>query len=224
MATLKTLLDEVLPEMGFPKQTAYVGASNPAIQQYVSVMNAASRDICNTDFLVQVPTTIIHGGGDTWFLAANEMKIVPDTLRIREGIYFSFPVPPAVWMQVSSGVGVGGYAIMIGDRQVQFSTAYDVGTILEYFATQFPITNGATPSDAFTLDASVWLADTRLIQNEFKWRYKREKGLPYEFDLQEAMAYRQKLKGRITNARTLSDQSTSNTLRVPIIRGIDDYY
>lgn len=227
-ATLKVILDQVLTECGFPKKSAYVASTNPADQQLVSIADSASAYLALQGVfptLQALPSLL--AGATTITLIDLAMFVVPDTLSQNNARPIVFPTPPHVWNEVTANGGSEGYARMVNDRTIELSKGYASNTSLRYHYVRFPISSsgGTVFGLKFVADDASWDLDTRMIESEIKWRLKREKGLPYEDDRNEAILYRNNVRSSVFSARTLTDGADiRHSLMQPRIRGIDDYY
>lgn len=141
--------------------------------------------------------------------------VVPDTSYQNGRIDVAeWPTPAYMWAYLISRTGPQTLRVRvrtIKDRIYVFSPDASQLLQFEYISSQ-PITvatTGITPStvpttsDVFTTDADTWDLDDVLFEGELKWRYKKEKGLDYQQDMDDARLYRNELRARDSNATTI---------------------
>lgn len=225
--TLKQLLDQVCPEIGFDTPASYYGNTNDenirtlvAISQRVATL---IRDL-NLQKLVKFADISLANGTATtddriftYALPSDFYSLVPDTVyqfgRIDPA---QLPTPAPTWAYLRSRSGPQELRVrcrFINNLLYVFSPDSTQSVQFEYIAnapiqqvapsTPVPSANPVLLTQ-FTSDQDIWLLDDPLFELCVKWRYKREKGIEgWQNDQQDYQLYENEVRGRDGGAQTI---------------------
>lgn len=224
--TCKQLLDQVNDEIGFDRPSSYVNNPDSNIRQLVALANKLSvtlRDL-RLQYLIRqafidlsagtVDLTEDPDGRISWYPFPDDFyAVVPDTSYQNGRIDIAeWPTPAYMWAYLISRTGPQSLRVRvrtIQNRIYVFSPDASQSLQFEYIS-KFPIEIvSSTPttttefSETFISDNDIWLLDDPLFEIELKWRYKREKGLDFTADAEDARLYRNELRARDQNAMTI---------------------
>lgn len=195
--TLKQILDIAIGSTGAIVPTTWIGSNNVATSnQLLAIANQSVLALRDVGWQKQTRpySFTLTSASDTYALPSDYLNIVPDTMWIQSSIWrVDFPTDPTVWAYLKASAGPSG--IVVRCRLINgFFEFYepqdglDVG--FEYYSNapiQGPGSSGNSdrgPKQLFTSDSDQWLLDDALIIADIKWRYKAEKGLEYQADLE----------------------------------------
>lgn len=225
--TLKQLLDQVCPEIGFDTPASYIGNSNdPNIQTMVAIAQRVAtlqRDLSLQKLVKQAEIDLTNGTATaqdmvfTYALPSDFYSLVSDTVyqagRIDPAM---MPTTSPAWAYLNSRSGPAGmrvYCRFINDRLYVFSPENAQTLSFEYISNKpiqqvTPSTPQPSPNPTylqqFTNDADIWLLDDPLFEMAVKWRYKREKGIEgWQEDKSDYQLYENEVRGRDGGAQTI---------------------
>jgi hypothetical protein len=202
--TLLQMVQEVARRHGLSIPSAVVGSQDETVQQLYGLANETVEEL-NEDYKwVELVTalTFNHAGGTGG--AALQIKNVvtasataisdwknyqPRTLwDVTGGLELIGPVTDQAWQaMINLNISAGRYSFRFyGDYLYIYPAPTVLATTtfrLEYYSSA-PIlaTNGTTKKDLFTADTDTCRLPPRLVIMGLRWRYKKEKGLPYAED------------------------------------------
>lgn len=200
--SLTSIMAQICPEIGIPTPSAIVGSSDVQVQQLLACSNREGKFLANyADWYTQ---QVIHTFTTVDGVSAYEMPALLDRF-----IALTFwdranrwpligPVSNADWELIISGVIATGPRRrfrIFGTDPPQFiinptpSSTSDGETLAyEYVTRGWCRAAGAVPYtiyDSWQADSNVSLLSEDLIGLGTKWRFKKERGLPYSDDWNE---------------------------------------
>lgn len=225
--TLKQLLDQVCPEIGFDTPSSYIGNTNDeniktlvAISQRVATLQ---RDLQLQKMVRQARISLANGTPTdddrifTYALPSDFYRVTPDTVyqfgRVDPA---QLPTPAPTWAYLRSRSGPQQLRVrcrFIQDRLYVFSP--DASQYLDFeYISNGPIQKylGAQPLPSanpvyiaqFSNDKDIWTLDDPCFEMAVKWRYKREKGIEgWQEDQKDYQLYENELRGRDAGAQTI---------------------
>lgn len=217
--TLRRILDQVFGESGFEIPDVYVNNQNPNVLQAVYLANRSARIL--QDFPLNrigenvgtFSTTFTSrrnaDGSVSVPLPSDFHSYVPDTATLDGTVIgVELPTSPDAWAYVKSlGGNIGGviYARFVNNELIVLNPVAGSTFSFEYLS-KYPILDAATnvAKLQFESDNDVWGRDDDLICLDIKWRFKKEKGLDWEADLQIFKQYANVLRARDRGAQTLT--------------------
>lgn len=136
---------------------------------------------------IGVQTTIVGTGAETYFLPSNFKRLHRDQLAVYDPLLDRPCVPISTdgeWTY-QKDLGTAGtirYFRVTGYEGAWEISFYDApsGAIEVHYQTDNWLTNGGTASSAFTAEEDVLLVPRRVLEMGIVWRFRRDKGLPYE--------------------------------------------
>ncbi len=201
--TVKAIIDRVLLSAGFQTSTSYVST------QEMALANESAR------VLVQLPLTprriqgtIAMTVATTYSLPTDFFELVPDTVFMENNLNpVSWPTPPMVWDQYRAGniqPGAVLFCRQFGGSLQILNPVNGVNLLFEYLSyNPIQATGGGAFKPLFTLDTDEWLQDDDLLAKDFKWRWKKEKGLDWQADQADYVGYMRGMLGRTQGAMTI---------------------
>ena len=221
--SLATNLNRVLAESGFIVPDSYIGNSAQDIAQIVAVANTAAEEIVEQGYQTLLKNfSQVLTSATSYPLPSDFLGFVPATMY-QNGRWdpVDMATTPATWALLQSISGQSNLPIRVRIIDDQFVTQYPTvgATIQAQYYSKYPITDatGATPKRIFTVDTDLWLLDDQLFRMEVKWRFKKEKGLEWNTDLQDAANRRATVRSRdeanstlIPNLVTVTGQPYTN--------------
>lgn len=225
--TLKALLDQVCPEIGFDTPSSYIGnTTDENIRTLVAISQrvaALLRDLGLQKLIRQAHISMANGtptDDDRIFyynLPDDFYSLVPDTVyqfgRIDPA---QLPTPPPTWAYLKSRSGpqqlrvrdriIDGKLYVFSPDATQYQDFEYISNapIQKYTGTSPSISPNPVLVQSFTSDKDIWLLDDPLFEMCVKWRYKREKGIEgWQEDKNDYQLYENQVRGRDSGAQTI---------------------
>jgi hypothetical protein len=224
MQSLATNLNQMMAECGFLVPDSYIGNTNQDTAQLVAMAQAVAMTAVKDTWQILIKTyTIPLTTATTYALPSDLVSFVSGT-AYQQGRWdrIDLPTTPEQWALLKSIVGISSMPIRarIIDNQFNILNPQAAATINIEYISNAPITDttGVTPKKLFSVDSDLWILDDRMFQLEAKWRFKKEKGLEWQTDLQEAAGFRAGVRGDdnanstiVPNLVSVSGQPYTNT-------------
>lgn len=212
-----SLLDAVkqaLGESGIDVPSAVVAADDKTA---LYVANRAARELRRYQLQKLVKLgSITLTSATSYSLPSDFWAYVPDTLVQQDGgTLINMPTTPSDWLLLKANVATNSAVFncrFINDKlEVQNPEADEV-LKFEYIS-KHPITDntGATSKEAFTVDTDLCILDDTLFVMNFKWRWKKEKGIAdWQADMQDFERERKYRCGVDAGAQTIRSSPVGN--------------
>lgn len=225
--TLKQLLDQVCPELGFDKPSQYYGNTNDTnIEPLVAIAQRVAqlqRELGLQKLVKQASINLDDGTATdndqifSYALPSDFYSLVSDTVyqdgRIDPA---QLPTPPNTWAYLRSRAGPVSLRVrcrFIDDKLYVFSPEAAQTIAFEYISSKpiqqvSPTTPVISPNPTyltqFTSDQDVWLLDTGLFELDVLWRYKRQKGIEgWQDNKTDYQLYENSVRARDGGAQTI---------------------
>ncbi len=223
MATLLANIQEVCRRLAQPVPSTVYGSTDKQVTQMMSLLQEGLDDLSNRGAwqeLTNEYTWTTLGTEDQGSLTGTGLGsaptalngynwLLPETLWDRTNkLPLLGAVSPQAW-QALQAVVVTGPRFQFRIRQNKFlvNPAPTAGYTwaFEYVSKNYlEISSGSgTYTDRFTADANVVLLPDKVVQLDLRWRWKKEKGLPYAEDFNSLEAMVKDILGRNAGPKTL---------------------
>lgn len=234
--TLLQIVQEVSRRHGITVPTAVVASQDETIQQLYGLANETVEELNSRYRWVQLVTpyefnhnddsdygalTISGPAADVVDWKAYEQRTLWD---VTAGLELIGPVPEKDWQaMVNLNISAGRYSFRFYGAKLFIFPAptvpADVDFRLEYYSSA-PVldTDGTTVKDRYAADTDTCRLPTQLVIDGLRWRYKKEKGLPYAEDKDTyEMACAQSASDSGQEGEVQLDQDSFTDTRGPMI-------
>lgn len=227
--SLLTICQSVLQEIGnFEVPSSFVGNNNDTAAQMLAVANAAGDGIgeARTEGWqvqqIEHPFNTVADQENYAFPGQFNYPIQATWWDRGNQWYMYGPVTPQEWQRLKafvSSASVRRAWRIRGDEILIFPTPLTTGDpiLFEYVTTAW-----CSTADGLTLQTQ-WLADTdiplmseRLFKRSIKWRFLKEKGLPYTEDFNEFQIDKERAIARDGGVARLRMSGAGSAYRYPI--------
>lgn len=209
--TLKQILDTAIGSTGATVPATWIGSNNIAsANQLKAIANQSVLALREYPFQKQSRpySFTLTSDSNTYALPPDYFEIVPDSMWIQNSLWrVDFPTDPTVWAYLRARAGPSGiyvHARLLNGFLEVYQPQEGLLVGFEYLSNA-QITDGTTgaPVQFFSQDSDVWLGDDGLITADIKWRYKAEKGLDFQTDIQLFRKQLGDFLGRDKGAKTI---------------------
>ena len=214
MATLLSLVNAVLPEIGFPQLTTVVGNSNQTARLALALANREGRSLAKFNWRILVKRNVITtvSSADSYTLPSDFDRFIHNTeWNDTADTKMSGPISDPLWQADLSGIGY----VSINDR---FQLRADgnnarifvrpIPTSAEnltffYASTGWCTSNGGQRQTVFAADTDILLLNDYVFELGLKWRMLQGHRREYQIELIEYVRERDKLRARDGGMATL---------------------
>jgi hypothetical protein len=195
--TVLQIAQEFCKRQGLPGPTTLVGAQDDLTKQVWGILNEGLSDLVQRYDWQQLTTqyTFQHAGGAN-YEALDLAATLPDFDHIVQRTFWDStarievagPLNEREWVTTTTMlVARATYCYRIrGDKLLIFGVPNPLSSVdfsFEY-VTQFgSLDAGGVPEELYSVDASTPRLPSKVILSDLKWRWRKEKGLPYAEDL-----------------------------------------
>lgn len=181
--TIGTILPEILAECGIDRAAPDVGDSSFEMRQILALMNAAGRDINSRAEWSRAQASFTVSNA-TFGQLPSAFQEMADAGAVIWGSNGYLPVRPCtspeLWQLFEKFPPEQPY-YLLRDGNIYFSSAIGAeGAVVRYVTK-----NWVSDSDTITSNADVTIFPESLLARSTIWRWKRQKGLPYDDILAE---------------------------------------
>lgn len=182
--TAENVLQDVLLAVGIDDASAQLSSGNYDIRQILAFMNEAGRDISRrAEWSQMFSDWTITGGVDEVSLPSDFHEMAEGgAVRINKSGYHPIRVvvDPVQWQFLSATSSAQPYC-HISDQKLLFSpTLDDDGAKVRYVST-----NWVSGAAEITQNSDVLLIPERLVAKGAIWRWRRQKGMPFDDQMAE---------------------------------------
>lgn len=199
--SLQTNLNQVMSESGFQIPDQYFGTTDQNIAQIIACAQTSALEI------VEAGYQALRAQGSQVLTTATNYALPSDFLGFVPGTMFQhgrwdvadLPTTEETWALLNSVTSVASLPIrvrIIGNQLVVKNPQAGATLNFEYMSNAPIKSSGGVSQKTFAADSDIWQLDDRLFQIETKWRFKKEKGLDWQSDLQEASVRRATVRAR----------------------------
>jgi hypothetical protein len=199
--TLQTNLNQVLSETGFQIPDYYFQNQDQNVLQIIACAQASALEIVEQGYqALSVQGSQLLTTATTYALPSDFLSFVPGTMY-QQGRWdpADLPTTEETWALLNSVTAVASLPIrvrIIANQLVVKNPTSGATLNFEYISNAPIRSAGGTAQKTFAADTDVWSLDDRLFQIEAKWRFKKEKGLDWQTDLQESAVRRATIRSR----------------------------
>lgn len=199
--TLQTNLNQVLSESGFQIPDSYFGNTDQNVAQILAYAQTAALEIVEGGYqALRVQGSQVLTTANNYPLPSDFLSFVPGTM-FQHGRWdvADLPTTEETWALLNSVTSVASLPIRVRiiGNQLVVKNPQSGATINYEYNSNAPIKSASLVSkSSFTADSDIWQLDDRLFQLETKWRFKKEKGLDWQADLQESSNRRATVRAR----------------------------
>lgn len=217
MATLKQLINNVLPEIGFPTLDSVVGSANQTARLALALANRTGRSLAKHDWRILIKRNVITtaSSADSYSLPSDFDRFVHQTEWNETTARRLFgPESDDAWQEDLSGqvattvddrfqIRADGNSSRLFVRPVPTSSE---NLTFFYAANTWCRSAGGARQSEFQADTDVLLLDDFVFELGLKWRLLRAHQREYQIDLAEylrELKRRQALDGGLMTLRIL---------------------
>jgi hypothetical protein len=216
--TLAVNLNQALSESGFLTYDSYVGNQDQNVMQIVALAQAAALDLVEDEWMYLTRQgSIVLTTATTYPLPADFLGFAPNTVY-QHGRWDQADLPTTAeqWALLNSITGMSSLPIRVRLLNNQFNILNpQAGATINFeYQSKYPILAAvtlpaSTPSGQFVSDADIWMLDDRMFQLNFKWRFKREKGLEWTSAKMESDLWEGQVRARDQGNSTITSNQTT---------------
>jgi hypothetical protein len=216
--TVLSICQDALNEIGeFEVPSTLVGSSNATAKQVLALAQREGQLLSKRhdwQVLQDEYTFTTTSGTATYSLPTAYRHFVSGTWWDRANYWELFgPATAREWQTLKSGIvtdGVRRWFRLKGNEIVLHPTPTVTGDtiVFEYISKNWCESSGGTGQSAWAADTDVGVLDEELMTMGVKWRFLKEKGLPYEEDFNEYETEVENAIARDKTARTVSFDRT----------------
>lgn len=183
--TLLSAINEVCDVVSLDQFASVYGSNDPNAQTMVAFAQEAGDEIARrADWQRMLSTHTASTSPEN--LPSDFQRMTPGgAVRTAAGDFFR-PITNSSQWAVIVGVPSAQPYVFIRGQQILFSPAASaVGAIIDYLSKNWVLRDPGGPGDTLTADDDKTLFPERLLTKGIIWRWKRQKGLPYDDNLAE---------------------------------------
>jgi hypothetical protein len=203
--SVQTIVNNVLVECGISEVSTVIG------NQMGKLLQRSASSIRGLPLSKPRRTgSIAMTGATTYALPTDFRELVPDTAFVVGNVNsVQWPCPPDVWALLKAGSVNPGAVLIVRQfgTDIQIHNPLNGNTLrFEYLSEAlFTDSTGTTPKERFTVGTDLWSLDDDLLEMDFKWRFKKEKGVEgWQIDAAEYRSYRNSLLAAENGSETIS--------------------
>lgn len=178
--TAQTIMSDALPELGIDQASPSVTSTDFADKQILNFMNKAGQEIAKrAEWASLFKDLTVSGSISAVDLPTDFQRMAESgAVRLNDGTFTPIRAvtSPEQW-EMLTATPSAQYFYHITEGEIQFSPALPAGGALVRYISKNWVSGDKS---AITADADTTLIPERLIVMGLIWRFKRQKGLPYE--------------------------------------------
>ena len=182
--TAEAILTNILLEIGLDRPSPQLTSGDYEIRQIKAFMNAAGKDICRRAEWSRLYRELVVPGNVSAMALPDEFQEMAEKGAVRLNKSGFHPVRPIIapeqWDFLSSRPSIQPFYHLAGG-EILFSPALDSGGAKIRYVSKHWVNNKAE----ITQNSDHLLIPERLVEKGTIWRWKRQKGLPYDDILAE---------------------------------------
>ncbi len=183
--TLLSAINEVCDVVSLDRFASVYGSNDPNAQTMVAFAQEAGDEVARrADWQRMLSTHTASTSPEN--LPSDFQRMTPGgAVRTAAGDFFR-PITSSSQWAVIVGVPSAQPYFFIKGQQILFSPAASaVGAVIDYLSKNWVLQDPGGPGDTLTSDDDKTLFPERLLTKGIIWRWKRQKGLPYDDNLAE---------------------------------------
>ncbi|WP_026621290.1 hypothetical protein M728_001858 [Ensifer sp. WSM1721] len=183
--TLLTIINEVCDIVSLDRFDSVYGTNDPNAQTMVALAEEAGAEIARrADWKQMLKAHVVSASPE--ILPADYQRLAPGgAVRAVDGRFFRAVTNGAQWAVIVGVASAESYCRLSG-REMFFSPATAAaGATIDYVSKNWVLGDPYEERDTFRADDDTTLFPERLLVKGLIWRWKRQKGLPFEDNLAE---------------------------------------
>lgn len=183
--TLLTVINEVSDVVSLDRFDSVYGTNDPNAQTMVALAEEAGAEIARrADWRRMLKAHVVSASPE--ILPADYQRLAPGgAVRAGDGRFFRLVTNGAQWA-VIVGIASPERYCRVSGREMFFSpAAAAAGATIDYVSKNWVLGDPYEERDVFRADDDTTLFPERLLVKGLIWRWKRQKGLPFEDNLAE---------------------------------------
>ncbi|APG84901.1 hypothetical protein [Sinorhizobium americanum] len=183
--TLVTVINEVADIVSLDRFDSVYGTNDPNAQTMVALAEEAGAEIARrADWKRMLTTHAVSASPE--LLPSDYQRLAPGgAVRAADGHFFRPIANGAQWAVIVGIASAEPYCHLRGREMLFSPAAFAAGATIEYVSKNWVLGDPYEERDAFRADDDTTLFPERLLKKGLIWRWKRQKGLPYEDNLAE---------------------------------------
>jgi len=183
--TLLSVINEACDIVSLDRFDSVYGTSDPNAQTMVALAQEAGGEIARRgDWRRMLKTLVISASPE--LLPSDYQRLAPGgAVRMTDGRCFRLVTSEAQWAVIAAVASAEPYCHLRGKEMLLLPAASAGGATVDYFSKNWVIGDPYEERDVFRADDDTTLFPERLLAKGLIWRWKRQKGLPFEDNLAE---------------------------------------
>lgn len=182
--TLLTAINEVCDVVSLDRFASVYGSTDPNAQTMVALAQEAGDEIARRgDWQKTLKSLTVTASPESF--PANFQRLTPGgAVRKSDGTFIRPVTNSGQWAVIVGVPSTTPYFFMKGGQFLFSPASAAVSAVIDYVSKNW-IINGSTEKAAFGADDDTTLFPERLLVKGVIWRWKRQKGLPFDDSLAE---------------------------------------
>ncbi|WP_085032308.1 hypothetical protein [Ensifer aridi] len=182
--TLLSAINEVCDVVSLDRFSSVYGSNDPNAQTMVALAQEAGDEIARrADWQKTLKSHTAATSPENF--PGDFQRLTPGgAVRRSDGTFIRPVTNSGQWAVIVGVPSTTAYFFMKGGQFLFSPTAAAVSAVIDYVSKNW-ILNGSTERATFSADDDTTLFPERLLVKGILWRWKRQKGLPYEDNLAE---------------------------------------
>lgn len=183
--TLLTVINAVCDIVSLDRFDSVYGTNDPNAQTMVALAQEAGGEIARRgDWRRMLKTIAISGTPE--LLPSDYQRLAPGgAVRMANGRCFRLVTNDAQWAVIATVASTEPYCHLRGKEMLLSPAASAGGAAIDYFSKNWVLGDPYEERDVFRADDDATLFPEHLLAKGLIWRWKRQKGLPFEDNLAE---------------------------------------
>jgi hypothetical protein len=183
--TLLTVINEVCDVVSLDRFDSVYGTNDPNAQTMVALAEEAGGEIARrADWRRMLKTLPVSASPE--LLPSDYQRLAPGgAVRMADGRCFRLVTNDAQWAVIAAVAPSEPYCHLRGKEMRLSPAASAVGATIDYLSKNWVLGDPYEERDVFRADDDTTLFPERLLAKGLIWRWKRQKGLPFEDNLAE---------------------------------------
>lgn len=188
--TLLSMIRDVCAEVGLPRPTAVIAATDPTMRALLSHAQEEGATLARLGpwqkLRKEKTFTSLASETQTAMVATDLARFVDGTFwnRTRRRPFVG-PLSPQDWQRMKATTALANsdmFTVRGGDILMSPTPTAGHTFAYEYVSTQWCESSGGTDQSVWTADTDVGLLDERLMKLGIIWRFKKQRGLAFDAD------------------------------------------
>jgi hypothetical protein len=183
--TLLTVINEVSDIVSLDGFDSVYGTNDPNAQTMVALAEEAGAEIARrADWKRMLQAHVVSASPE--LLPADYQRLAPGgPVRAADGRFFRPITNGAQWAVIAGVASAELYCHLSGKTMLFSPAASAADATIDYISKNWVLGDPYEERDVFRADDDTTLFPERLLKKGLTWRWKRQKGLPFEDNLAE---------------------------------------